>query len=90
MPTDSAPRNNGSSPHRPYSAPTTIQRVVVVGYILAVAVPPLGFSIGLVLLLSPRLRSRHGAWMVLLSIVAAVVWALMIGAGALKDTNQGY
>jgi hypothetical protein len=55
-----------------------------------VAVPPLGFAVGLVLMLSPRLRSRHGAWIVLLSILAAGIWALLIGAGALKDTNQGY
>ena len=87
MPTDSASSNNGS---RPYSHTTAIQRVVVVGYILAVAVAPLGFSIGIVLLVSPRLPSKHGAWIVLLSIVAAVIWALMIGAGALKETNQGY
>ncbi len=87
MPSDSASSNNGS---RPYPKPTAIQRVVVVGYILAVAVPPLGFGIGVVLLLSPRMRSRHAAWMVLLSILATVVWALMVSAGALKDTNQGY
>lgn len=79
--------NNGS---RPYSPPTAVQRAVVVSYILAVAVPPLGFVAGLVLMLSPRLRSKHGAWIVLLSIVAAVIWALLINAGALKDTSQGY
>lgn len=87
MPSDSASSNNGS---RPQSQPTTTQRVVVVGYILAVAVPPLGFAIGLVLLLSARLRTRHAVWIVLVSIVAAVVWALLINAGALKDTSQGY
>jgi hypothetical protein len=87
MPSGSASDNNGS---RPYSQPTSLQRAVVVGYILAVALPPLGFATGIVLMLSPRLRSRHGAWIVLLSIAAGVVWALLIGAGALKDTNQGY
>jgi hypothetical protein len=87
MPPDSAPSNNGS---RPYSRPTTIQRVVVVGYILAVAVPPLGFAIGLTLIISARLRTKHGGWIVLLSVVAAVIWVLMISAGALKETGQGY
>jgi hypothetical protein len=87
MPSGSASDNNGS---RPYSQPTALQRGVVVGYILAVALPPVGLVTGLVLMLSPRLRSRHGAWIVLLSIAAGVVWALLIGAGALKDTNQGY
>lgn len=87
MPSGSASDNNGS---RPYTHPTALQRAVVLGYILAVALPPLGFATGLVLLLAPRLRSKHGAWIVVLSIAAGVVWALLIGAGALKDTNQGY
>jgi hypothetical protein len=84
---DSASSNNGSRPH---PDPTTIQRIIVVGYILAVAMPPLGVVIGLGLLLSARVRSRHGAWIVLLSIGAAVIWAVVISAGALKDTNQSY
>jgi hypothetical protein len=87
MPPGPASDNNGS---RPYSHPTALQRAVVVGYILAVAVPPLGFATGLVLMLAPRLRSRHGAWIALLSIAAGVVWALLVSAGALKDTGQGY
>jgi membrane protein CcdC involved in cytochrome C biogenesis len=87
MPSGSASDNNGS---RPYSPPTGLQRAVVVGYILAVAVPPLGLATGLVMMLSPRLRSKHGAWMVLVSIVAGMVWVLLISAGALKDTGQGY
>lgn len=87
MPSESASSNNGS---RPYPKPTAFQRLVVLGYILAVAVPPLGFGIGVVMMLSARLRSRHAAWIVLLSILATVVWALMVSAGALKDTNQGY
>jgi hypothetical protein len=64
--------------------------VVVVGYILAVAVPPLGFAIGVGLILSSRQRSKHAAWMVLLSVVAAGIWVLLISAGALKQTGQGY
>jgi hypothetical protein len=87
MPSDSASDNNGS---RPYSRPTALQRAIVVAYILAVALPPLGLATGLVLMLSPRLRSKHGVWIVLLSIAAGVVWALLINAGALKDTSQGY
>jgi hypothetical protein len=87
MPPDGASGNNGT---RPYSGPTTIQRVLVVGYILAVAVPPLGCAIGLALLLSARRRSRHAVWIVLLSIVAAAIWLVLINAGALKQTGQGY
>jgi ABC-type Fe3+ transport system permease subunit len=87
MPSDSASGNNGS---RPYAEQTTVQRVIAVGYILAVAMPPLGLGVGLVLMLSARLRSKHGPWIVLISIVAAAIWTLMISAGALKDTSQGY
>jgi hypothetical protein len=79
--------NNGS---RPRATEVTTQRLVVVGYILALATPPLGFVIGLVLMFSARVRSKHGVWVVLLSIVAAVIWALMIRSGALTATNQGY
>jgi hypothetical protein len=60
------------------------------GYILALAVPPLGLGIGLVLMLPRGLRSRHGVGIVLLSIVAAALWVLLIDSGALKDTGQGY
>lgn len=68
----------------------TVQRLVVVGYILALAFPPLGFGIGAVLALAPAVRSRHGVWIVLASIVAAAIWVVLIGAGALKTTDQGY
>jgi hypothetical protein len=79
--------NDGS---RRRSQEITAQRLVVVGYILALAFPPLGFALGLVLMVAPSVRSRHGVWIVLVSIVAAAVWALLISAGALNDTNQGY
>lgn len=66
----------------------TVERVVVLAYILALAIPPLGLLFGLGLAI--RVRSKHWPWIVLLSIVAAVIWALIIGAGGLKATNQGY
>jgi hypothetical protein len=80
--------SNGGSRSR--SKQVTIQRLVVVGYILAVAMPPVGFAIGLILILLPDGRSTPGLWMVLVSIVAAVIWAVMISAGALTATSQGY
>ena len=87
MSSESVPSDNGS---RSRSKQLTVERLIVVGYILALAMPPIGFAIGLVVMLSPSVRSRHGVWIVVLSIVAAVIWALMISACALKDTNQGY
>ena len=87
MSSESASSNNGSGSH---SGQVTIQRLVVAGYIIALAMPPLGFAIGLGLMLSPGVRSKHGGWIVLVSVVAAVIWALMISSGALTASNQGY
>jgi len=50
--------------------------------------PPLGFVMGLGL--GVRTRSRHWPWVVALSIGSAVVWAVIIGAGGLSTSNQGY
>lgn len=66
----------------------TLERVVVLAYILAVAMPPLGFVIGLGLGL--RAKSKHWVWIILLSIVAAAIWAVIINSGGLSTTNQSY
>ena len=84
MSSDSASRN-GSDPR---SSRVTIERLVVLGYILAVAMPPFGFALGIGL--GVRAKSQHWRWIVLISIVAAVIWALIIGSGALSSTNEGY
>ena len=66
-------------------------RLVVVSYILAVAMPPLGFALGLVVVArGARVKSRHGVLIIVVSIVAAVVWALIIASGALNATNNGF
>lgn len=78
---------NGSTPR---STNVTIQRVVVVGYITAVAMPPIGFIVGIVLTLGARVKSRHGPWIAVASVVGASIWALLISSGALTATNQGY
>ena len=76
---------NGSGPS---SRPRAVERYVALAYILAVAMPPLGFVMGLGL--GVRTRSRHWPWVVALSIGSAVVWAVIIGAGGLSTSNQGY
>lgn len=81
---DSASRN-GSDPR---ARRVTVERVVALAYILAVAMPPLGFVFALGLAI--RVRSKHWPWIVLVSIIAAVIWTVVIAAGGLKTTNQGY
>jgi hypothetical protein len=70
--------------------PEVVTRIVVVSYILAIAVPPLGFGLGVVLTFTRSVRSKHGPWIVLLSIAGAVIWVLLIKGGALTATNQSY
>jgi hypothetical protein len=66
-------------------------RLVVVSYILAVAMPPLGFILGVVVAVrGARVNSRHGLWIILVSVVAAGVWALVIASGALSSTNNDF
>lgn len=50
--------------------PGTIRQPLVVGYIIALAMTPLGFAIGLELMLSPGVRSKHGVCIVLVSTAA--------------------
>jgi hypothetical protein len=50
--------------------------------------PPLGFLLGVGL--GARARSKHWVWIVLVSVVAGIIWALVIKSGALSSTNDAY
>lgn len=52
--------------------------VVVAGYAFAVLMPLIGFIIGL----TQINKSRHGIWVVIVSVVAFIVWLAIIGASA--------
>jgi hypothetical protein len=66
-------------------------RLVVVSYILAVAMPPLGLVLGFVVLgRGRRVHSRHGLWIILLSVIAAGVWVAIIASGAFTTTNPDF
>lgn len=59
---------------------------------MAVSMPPIGFGLGVVIAIRfSDLRSNHGAWIIVISIVASVVWVLIITSGALNTTDTtGY
>ena len=80
--------SNGSSPDGRHE---TRQRVVVLGYILAVAGPPLGLILGAwIALRYPRSYRNHGVAIVALTVVAAVIWTAIIFTGALNTTSSDY
>jgi len=63
------------------------RRLVALGYITAVAIPPIGIVVGLVVALRlPRGYSRHWIWIVAISLLAGVVWVLILNSNIL-DTN---
>lgn len=53
--------------------------------------PPVGFALGMfVAVRYSRGTSRHGIWIIALSIIASLIWILIITSGALTATNDSY
>jgi hypothetical protein len=66
-------------------------RLVVVAYILAFAIPPVGLVLGVVVIFrGRRAKSKHGVLIIAVSIVAAVIWAAVIASGALTATDNNF
>lgn len=64
-------------------------RFVVLSYIVAAAMPPVGLILGIVV--SIRLTGasrRHGLWIILVSLIASLVWILVFSSGALTATSD--
>ena len=77
---------NGASARAPRAGPS---RLVVLGYITAFALPLLGLLLGIVIATRPaRATSRHGRWIIGLSIVASVIWVLVFTSGVLTSTSN--
>ncbi len=67
----------------------SIRRLVVLGYITAVAMPPVGLIMGVVLAIRlTKPDSRRGLWIIALSIVATIVWVLALVTGVLNPNSQ--
>jgi hypothetical protein len=77
---------NGTSAHR---GAQSVHRLVVLGYITAVAMPPVGFIMGLVLAVRlSKPESRRGLWIIALSIVAGILWVIAIATGVVNPNSN--
>jgi uncharacterized membrane protein YhaH (DUF805 family) len=65
--------------------------LIVVSYLLAVFMPLIGFILGIVVVTRPaKATSRHGAWIIVLSIVAFLVWVAILASHANTATTTTY
>jgi hypothetical protein len=68
-----------------------VRQLVALAYILAISIPPIGFVLGIVVILRSSTASwKHGALIIVISVLAAVVWILILTSGTLTTTNTGY
>ncbi len=69
----------------------SVARLVVTGYIMALAMPPVGFILAIVVAFRPgKAQPKQGLLIVLVGIVASVVWIVIITSGALSTTGNNY
>ena len=80
--------NGAGSPARS----DTANRLIVLGYITAVALPLIGLVLGIVLATRPMMSSKHARWIIILSIVAGVIWVAVLASGVLTTpgNDQSY
>ena len=65
------------------------RRLLVLGYITAVTLPLIGLVLGIVIANRPtKANSKHGAWIIVVSIIASIVWILIIASGVFKLTSN--
>jgi hypothetical protein len=77
---------NGASARGRKAMPS---RLVVLGYITAFAMPLLGLLLGIVCVTRPdKATSRHGRWIIGISLIASVIWAVVFASGALTSTSN--
>lgn len=78
--------SNGATAH---ARAGSIPRVVVLGYITAVALPLIGLTIGIAIVARPRMVNRkHGAAMIVIALIASVVWVLVLTSGVLNNSTS--
>jgi hypothetical protein len=66
-----------------------VRRLAALGYITAVAMPPIGLILGIVLATrSDKAITKHGVCIIAISIIAAIVWVIVFASGALTSTTN--
>jgi hypothetical protein len=64
-------------------------RLVVLGYITAITLPPIGIVLGIALATRRgTAQARHGALIIAISVVATVVWFLVFNSGIADTSNN--
>jgi uncharacterized protein YacL len=65
------------------------QRIVALGYITAIAIPPIGLIIGIMI---ARRRqqplARHAISIIVISVISAAVWMAVFASGAINATDN--
>jgi hypothetical protein len=64
------------------------RRLLVLAYVTAFAIPPLGFILGVVVAVRLRAYSRHALSIIAISLVAAVIWVLVFSSGVLTTESN--
>jgi hypothetical protein len=68
-----------------------VSRVVALAYVLAISIPPLGLILGIALCVrSGRRYLVHGIAVIVISIIATVVWVLLLTGGGFTSTDTSY
>jgi hypothetical protein len=66
-----------------------LDRLVVLGYVCALGMPPLGLILAIISARRPANR-KHAVGIILVSLVASIVWALIISSGSLTANTGSY
>ncbi len=76
---------------RPSLGRPRIDRLVVLGYVIALGMPPAGLIVGIVSLVRRRRAgAKHALGIIAVSILSAAIWAMIIASGGLTATNSSY
>ena len=82
-PVDHASRNGASVQTMSESE----RRLVVLAYITAIAMPPIGLILGIFVAARSKPASRHAVWIIVLSAIATGIWVLVFTSGVLSPSN---